>query len=1380
MSSTAGRRDNPAARAALARRRQRAAQSLRPSSNAPSSSSAPPTESSRPPTTPPKTRNSTVDSTTRVTSLTKRASDKRKSPTERSVMDATHTTAATTSSTTASLALYTTATPKEALSNSKQAAEQATSILNAVTARNRYRSSSPKAQAQAASPSRLAQQEELLAASKRRRQVLASRYRLAPDAVQEIPKSPAFQAATSPSMSRKAQDTVVTNPDSPLLARLEKLDLSTTQKLHSSPSKVSMPRHQSGSPLVSPRNQLASPRAAPLPPPSPRAQSSSRLQTRPRSPSPIRHKTSSPWIERNVSQQMQRPRPAPVQTNEKSPSPTSLQARAMQMRRSPSPRQNSGANIRNSPSRQYESPVNSPSHSGRNSPIVERLSAMLLDTSITDLSTLADMTLHQIETPRNANTSMALTPTLGAQPLMSPQRSDFFMDPRKETTPSRMSYRPVTDSQHFDDQATLDPAKLQNIDSACLQSGSTIVLRSYSEPATLAIERQHDTKYSLVALKGHGLGREDEIFTIQKVISTSQTIEEGDAHDTPNIRYGDTVMFSSLAAQNRALGSRKFVNANGGESKVELGFFTTQGGKSEIWTLLKGDREVTVGRAAMAANGETSAHSRSTHSGVAMPAPVRSGDPIVLRNCYNGGVLSVDQNGRLVLLTDSYQHDQQSDDPSLLGRLQHHDRLYPTLNDTFQMILSSIPPCPSWVAARSGDERIFLTGSYLLQPRRNQRSAEFESTLFGGKTSMSSVWDAAQRHVTSDENLSPKTKERILVDEVIGSFLGLEGLHVRLKGTRGHTSSMDHFEFKLFEAEGVSFDVGLRNLVEQILPLSTSFVRVRNFVSSRHPGYEYGRVMQAFCEALDALLQDYVNFVAHLEWEFRKYTKAESLTMKSIYYQITPSLHSMSILENATVAVSECKGGELINALWSLDTRSYMGDSVAKKVLGILLQKASEPYMDMMSEWLQTGKLNDPYEEFMVGRSTSTGRAPFDGDSWLALFQINNEHVVQGIAPNDWTKDKILTTGKYWNAVHHCKLDSKEFPPPTKHSKIPPLPFNSDSSAIASFIDSNYQSASRVLVRVLMDHFKLIESLQIMKRYFLIDQGDFLMHYLDAAEQELLKPQDEISMGRLQHCLNMSVQTTEAYKEEWDPVSGTRIPPVTTCPLLPTGLRCRLSEETLVAHLDALYGGGIADQGPVTPSRRAYGTSTFGPTGIEVFTIDFPRVPFPISLLLSQKAMGDYKLLFRHLFFTKHVERRLICVWRDHQLLKKLDALRGLLGPTFLLRQRMLHFVQNLIYYMIFEVVESHWMDLRNAIDDKSTGVKSDKQQTVDNILRIHNTFLERTLEACLLTNSDLIRSLTKLLNTCLLFTDQMKRFMDTTKIVRNLGWASVVLGFLV
>ena len=49
--------------------------------------------------------------------------------------------------------------------------------------------------------------------------------------------------------------------------------------------------------------------------------------------------------------------------------------------------------------------------------------------------------------------------------------------------------------------------------------------------------------------------------------------------------------------------------------------------------------------------------------------------------------------------------------------------------------------------------------------------------------------------------------------------------------------------------------------------------------------------------------------------------------------------------------------------------------------------------------------------------------------------------------------------------------------------------------------------------------------------------------------------------------------------------------------------------------------------------------------------------------------------MFRHVFFAKHVERRLQQVWLTHQQLKELGN-RGAMGATHLLRQRMIHFVQ--------------------------------------------------------------------------------------------------------
>ena len=1214
--------------------------------------------------------------------------------------------------------------------------------------------------AAASSSSPVPQQGDLLAASRKRRATLENRHRIhrqqPPQEQQQQQERPPNvvvsprHSSPSPTRRREASSSSPNKPQQQLQQPykstvIPRRNISPGKK-SASPRKIPSPRRFFNTTTTTttggglpPRSQPPSPKQQHQPnTPSPTRshqqttpRTSHRTREKSRSPSPPsrRKKTTSPWIENNVGRTSPKPmmsRPPPIQTT---------------------------------------SPHHIMDHNGRHSPGVERLSSFLMDSSsVNDISTIADLTIHQEDDDFDESYS--------APPVYSSSRRGNHQYNNNYHYPPEMT---IIDD---DDQATVDEGKLVYMDASCLLSGSSIMLRacsssSSSNGSTIAAQQKGTQQFEngsysssssfLANACGIGLGREEEVFEISKVDHD---------HDPPTdelLRHGDTIRLHSTVAQGKALGVWKQKAEDGG-TRMELGFWGDGGTAVETWTILSSrpDREVLVGRAAVTAKTNNNPNNRS---GGGMHAPVRSGDPVLLRNCHNGGILSINDMGELILRTDSYdnRNKRSMGDPSLLGRLQQHDRLFPTQHETFQLLLSSTPPCPPWVSGSTFDERIFLTGSYILQPRRNQRSAEFESNLFSGSSSQAStisLLELSQRKQRStDMNLSSKTKEHILIDEVIGSFLGLEGLHIRLKGIKGHTSSLDHFEFQLFDADGINFDVSLRRLVEQILPLSTSYVRVRNFIGSRLPGYEYGQVMQAFCEGLDGLLQDYVQFVALMERQLRKYSQADPLTMKNIYFQITPSLHSMAILEYATKVVCEKKGGALINTLWSLDKRHYMGDVVAKKVLGILLDKASVPYMEMMSSWLETGRLRDPYEEFMIIQSSALAQSvEIDGDAWMALFAINEDHVLEVAVSNEWTKQKILTTGKYWNAVHACHVEFKTHEVLSTSGKIPQLPFNSDSSAIVSYIDSKYQSASRVLVRLMMENFKLMESLQTMKRYFLIDQGDFLIHFLDASEEELLKQSEDVSIGRVQHWLTMAVQQTEAYRDDVHyGVDHTHMHR-----LIPKGLRCRFSDKSLVTFLDNLH-GGIADNEPRTPSRHAYGMmSNKGNTGIEVFELDFPRVPFPISLVLSQQAMGHYKLLFRHLFFTKHVERRLIAVWRDHQLLKKLDSLRGLLGMTFVLRQRMLYFVQNFIYYMTFEVIENNWMEMQSSIDQSGDDRRSPmhKEQTVDDILNVHNDFLQKTLEACLLTNRELIRSLTKLMNTCLLFTDQMKRFMDTTKIV--------------
>ena len=54
----------------------------------------------------------------------------------------------------------------------------------------------------------------------------------------------------------------------------------------------------------------------------------------------------------------------------------------------------------------------------------------------------------------------------------------------------------------------------------------------------------------------------------------------------------------------------------------------------------------------------------------------------------------------------------------------------------------------------------------------------------------------------------------------------------------------------------------------------------------------------------------------------------------------------------------------------------------------------------------------------------------------------------------------------------------------------------------------------------------------------------------------------------------------------------------------------------------------------------------------------------------------------------------------------------------------------------------------------------------MDEVLSVHEVFLDTCLKECLLASQDLLRILTKITTTCLLFADQMKRFSGSNEIL--------------
>ena len=61
--------------------------------------------------------------------------------------------------------------------------------------------------------------------------------------------------------------------------------------------------------------------------------------------------------------------------------------------------------------------------------------------------------------------------------------------------------------------------------------------------------------------------------------------------------------------------------------------------------------------------------------------------------------------------------------------------------------------------------------------------------------------------------------------------------------------------------------------------------------------------------------------------------------------------------------------------------------------------------------------------------------------------------------------------------------------------------------------------------------------------------------------------------------------------------------------------------------------------------------SSQGLKGVEAFTLDY-KVAWPTSIVLSRRAITKYQLLSRLLYFSKHVERRVLVSWVGHQSTK--------------------------------------------------------------------------------------------------------------------------------
>ena len=573
-----------------------------------------------------------------------------------------------------------------------------------------------------------------------------------------------------------------------------------------------------------------------------------------------------------------------------------------------------------------------------------------------------------------------------------------------------------------------------------------------------------------------------------------------------------------------------------------------------------------------------------------------------------------------------------------------------------------------------------------------------------------SVKTTVERPSTTLSSFPTQVQERILLKELINCMTGVNGQYISIAGCDG----------KLVYDVDSTADPALREITERCLSILTYYSNISSFLE-KFGWYETGMINQSLVSGIRETFEDYLLFVGQLESQYL----CGTLTLQRMFYFVEQIKPVLLLLDSVCTGVRSSKafGGKTLQVLQHL-MDSCDGQNTAITLLNHLTCKASVPLFRMVQNWISHGVICDPFGEFFVNenKKSTENMDIFPEACWEKQFTLRDDMIPPTL---ETFKKKILDTGKYINVLRECGT-TYDF---TSERE---LIYSDGINEYGKIIEDAYRFSSRMVVDVLLNKFNLADHLKSMKRFFLVENGDFATMFLDLAEEELAKPKNETWTSRLQTLVDLAIQSS-------------------SCQVDPNAefIRAEIKQSF---HLQLLR--VLSFERNTDSSRSHIEIEEGNPSVFEVFSLNMD-VKWPLNIVTNQRVILSYQLLFRHLFYCKLIEHQLCNVWIGNKFLKHC-ALKDArwYAMVFALRNRMLAFVQNLIHYTTIEVIEPHWRNFEKKLR---------KVQTLGEVLTLHHEFLAACLTDSLLLNIDFCKQLYKLLGACVVFTNHIKSISEST-----------------
>lgn len=569
-------------------------------------------------------------------------------------------------------------------------------------------------------------------------------------------------------------------------------------------------------------------------------------------------------------------------------------------------------------------------------------------------------------------------------------------------------------------------------------------------------------------------------------------------------------------------------------------------------------------------------------------------------------------------------------------------------------------------------------------------------------------------NLVKEEN---EVSEEVLVRDVLYCCQGIDGKYVKFN------TMVDGYCL----SDLVKVPRATRVMVRKLCELGWLFRKVRGYISEsmdRFPAEDVGTVGQAFCAALQDELLEYYKLLAVLEAQAMNPIPLVSESAGSGNYL---SLRRLSVwfaepmvkMRLMAVLVDKCRvlrGGAMAGAI---HLHAQHGDLLVHEFMKRLLRRVCSPLFEMVRSWVLEGELEDIFAEFFI-----VGHPVKAESLWREGYRLHSGMLPSFISQS--LAQRILRTGKSINFLRVCCDDRGWADAATEAATAAGTSTRrgslgyGETDALETLVIEAAKRIDKHLLDVIYKRYKFREHCLAIKRYLLLGQGDFVQYLMDIVGPELSEPANTISSFKLAGLLESAIRSSNAQYDDPDILDRLRVK------LMPHGT---------------------------------------GDRGWDVFSLEYDaRVP--LDTLFTESVMARYLKIFNFLWKLRRVEHALIGAWKamkpncitSNSFTKLQHAVKLQLLSTLrrcqVLWDEMNHFVTNLQYYIMFEVLEVSWSNFSNEME---------AAKDLDDLLAAHEKYLHSIFEKSLLgeRSQSLFKSLFVLFDLILRFRSHADRLYE-------------------